>query len=50
MTADQPPARNEPATSGNGRPLPFDTTVAHQARMYDYFLGRKIDVVYTLAG
>jgi hypothetical protein len=41
MTADQPPARNEPAASGNHGPLPFDPTVAHQARMYDYLLGGK---------
>jgi hypothetical protein len=26
---------------------PFDTTVAHQARVYDYLLGRKIHVVHT---
>jgi hypothetical protein len=39
MTTDQPPPQNEPGTSGNGKSLPFDTTVAHQARMYDYFLG-----------
>ena len=28
----------------------FDPTVAHQARIYDYWLGRKVDVVHTLAG
>jgi hypothetical protein len=26
-------------TAGTARPLPFDTSVAHQARMYDYVLG-----------
>jgi len=26
-------------------PLPFDTSKAHQARVYDYLLGRKIQVV-----
>jgi hypothetical protein len=41
MTADQPPTRNEPAASGKRGPLPFDMTVAHQARMYDYLLGGK---------
>jgi len=41
MTADQPPTRNEPAASGKHGPLPFDMTVAHQARMYDYLLGGK---------
>ena len=38
MTTDNPPALNNPAAHG---PLPFDTTVAHQARMYDYVLGGK---------
>jgi hypothetical protein len=39
MTTDQAPAPGE----GGGRPesLPFDTSVAHQARMYDYMLGGK---------
>jgi hypothetical protein len=27
--------------SGKGGSLPFDTSVAHQARMYDYMLGGK---------
>jgi hypothetical protein len=36
----------EPTTPGGGSagktgPLPFDTSVAHQARMYDYLLGGK---------
>jgi S-adenosyl methyltransferase len=26
-------------TPGKARSLPFDTSVAHQARMYDYVLG-----------
>ena len=30
-----------PGTSGKTRPLPFDPSVAHQARMYDYLLGGK---------
>jgi hypothetical protein len=36
MTSD------ETAGPGNGKtgPLPFDVSVAHQARMYDYVLGR----------
>jgi S-adenosyl methyltransferase len=41
MTADQPPAGSEPAAAVTHRPLPFDMTVAHQARMYDYLLGGK---------
>ena len=41
MTADTPPALGEPAASGTHGPLPFDITVAHQARMYDYLLGGK---------
>ena len=34
---------DEAAAPGNGRPgsLPFDTSKAHQARMYDYVLGGK---------
>jgi len=27
------------STAGTEGPLPFDTSVAHQARMYDYVLG-----------
>jgi hypothetical protein len=26
-------------TAGKAGPLPFDTSVAHQARVYDYLLG-----------
>jgi hypothetical protein len=37
MTSDEAAAG---ATTGRG-PLPFDITVAHQARMYDYLLGGK---------
>jgi S-adenosyl methyltransferase len=39
MTADQPPT--VPAAAGKHGPLPFDISVAHQARMYDYLLGGK---------
>jgi hypothetical protein len=33
-----------PGSSADGKsgPLPFDTSVAHQARMYDYMLGGKL--------
>jgi hypothetical protein len=41
MTTDKPPAQNVPATSGKHGPLPFDMSVAHQARIYDYLLGGK---------
>jgi S-adenosyl methyltransferase len=37
MIGDETPAAG---TEGNGRPA-FDTSVAHQARMYDYLLGGK---------
>jgi trans-aconitate methyltransferase len=39
MTGEEVPV----AASGTGTtgPLPFDTTVAHQARVYDYMLGGK---------
>jgi trans-aconitate methyltransferase len=41
VTTGQPPVQNVPATSGKHGPLPFNTAVAHQARMYDYALGGK---------
>jgi hypothetical protein len=39
MTSDE--AAVTDGTAGNTGPLPFDTSVAHQARMYDYALGGK---------
>jgi hypothetical protein len=41
MTSDESPILSETAASGQDWPLPFDMSVAHQARMYDYFLGGK---------
>ena len=41
MTASEELPWDEPGGSGQGRSLPFDTSVAHQARMYDYVLGGK---------
>jgi hypothetical protein len=40
MTMDQAPAAGESAAGKAGRP-PFDTSVANQARIYDYLLGGK---------
>jgi S-adenosyl methyltransferase len=40
MTVDATPAPGEGAGDKAGRP-PFDTTVANQARIYDYLLGGK---------
>ena len=40
MTSDEAPAPNGGTTASRARP-PFDTSVAHQARMYDYLLGGK---------
>ena len=37
MTSDDAAGPGE----GKRGPLPFDTSVAHQARMYDYVLGGK---------
>jgi S-adenosyl methyltransferase len=37
MTSNEAPAQG----SAKAGPLPFDTSVAHQARMYDYLLGGK---------
>ena len=42
MTSHEASAPRDPRT----RPLPFDTSVAHQARMYDYLLG-EVDVLHT---
>ena len=41
MASDQPTAQSVPGTSVRHGPLPFDASVAHQARMYDYLLGGK---------
>jgi S-adenosyl methyltransferase len=38
MTSDQASAPGGGA-DGKAGSLPFDTSVAHQARMYDYLLG-----------
>jgi len=41
MSSDDAAARGGGAATGKAGPLPFDITVAHQARMYDYVLGGK---------
>ena len=41
MTSDHPAAPGDGSAAGKTRPLPFDTSKAHQARMYDYALGGK---------
>ena len=38
MTTDEAPAPGEGVAGQGGRP-PFDTSVANQARIYDYLLG-----------
>jgi hypothetical protein len=43
MTTDEAAAPGD----GKSRSLTFDTSVAHQARMYDYVLGSKVDVLHT---
>jgi hypothetical protein len=40
MTSDEPAAASS-ATASKARRLPFDTSVANQARAYDYILGGK---------
>ena len=35
------------APDGATAKVPFDTSVAHQARMYDYMLGSKGEVLHT---
>jgi hypothetical protein len=39
MAADQPLVPSGTGAPVGARSLPFDTSVAHQARMYDYVLG-----------
>jgi hypothetical protein len=39
VTSDEPAAPG--GTEGKSEPPPFDTSVAHQARVYDYLLGGK---------
>src|ERR1700740_588240 len=41
MTSDEAAAPGGGSTAGKTGPLPFDTSVAHQARIYDYTLGGK---------
>jgi hypothetical protein len=41
MNGDKPPVQDGLAASGDAMPPPFDPTVAHQARMYNYVLGGK---------
>ncbi len=41
MTSDQAAAPEETAASGRAGRLPFDVSVANQARVYDYLLGGK---------
>jgi S-adenosyl methyltransferase len=41
MTSDNAETPADGGTSGRAGSLPFDTSVAHQARMYDYVLGGK---------
>jgi hypothetical protein len=41
MTSEDAAASGGGVTTGKTRPVTFDTSVAHQARMYDYLLGGK---------
>jgi hypothetical protein len=41
MTSTDAPPPDAPGTADNTGPLPFDTSVANQARIYDYLLGGK---------
>src|ERR1700758_5570262 len=41
MTGDEAPVQHEVGVQGQARRHAFDTSRAHQARMYDYFLGGK---------
>ena len=48
MTTDETAAPSDGTAGKTGR-LAFDTSVAHQARVYDYVLGSKVDLLHTLA-
>jgi hypothetical protein len=39
MPSDEAAVPGDGGTGGKVEPLPFDTSVTHQARMYDYVLG-----------
>jgi S-adenosyl methyltransferase len=41
MPSDEAAVPGDGGTAGKVGSLPFDTSVAHQARMYDYVLGGK---------
>jgi hypothetical protein len=41
MTSDDAAAPGGGAATGEVRPVTFDITVVHQARMYDYVLGGR---------
>ena len=41
MTSDDAAAPGSDSTAGKVGSLPFDVSVAHQARVYDYMLGGK---------
>jgi hypothetical protein len=49
MTMDQAPAPGGGAAGQTGRP-PFDTSVANQARIYDYLLGGKDNISQVVRG
>ena len=44
MTSDEAAASAQSGTASGFGPLPFDTSTAHQARMYDYLLGGKDNI------
>jgi hypothetical protein len=44
-TDEKPTTAQHPTSTGNAQESPtFDTSVAHIARVYDYWLGRKTEV------
>ena len=50
MTSDEAAAPGGGSTAGKTGPLPFDTSVAHQARIYDYTLGGKDNITQVVSG
>ena len=48
MTSDEAAAPG--GTAGKAKPPAFDTSVAHQARVYDYLLGGKDNISQVVRG
>ena len=50
MTGEESPVQPEVGVPGRAGQHAFDTNRAHQARMYDYFLGGKDNISQVVRG